>query len=258
MAAPTRSQPRHKSLSLSSSTTNPFHGASSPPSPSLNGGRNKGLKQSSSIADLRQSFTTMSKPKFLRRFTSRDKDLFGCAGEEGAGGAFTGRARGSSDLDLDELDEEDDTEGREGLPPYANAPPRPPQVGLDDSCWTKEHIREVERRKEELAAEEALAAFFARQSISSPSPQPIQTTFNTLSESSSTPSLSRSDSMMSFTTSSSRPRTNESLPSYHSNAPPSPVSERGGTLRRPKTAPAPNAGIALADVVAEPRRYDYI
>lgn len=149
----------------------------------------------------------------------------------------------------------------QGLPPYANAPPRPPQVGLDDSCWTKEHIRQVERRKEELAAEEALAAFFARQSISATSPQPIQTTFNTLSESSSTPSLSRSDSMMSFTTSSSRPRTNESLgslPSYHSNAPPSPISERGGTVRRPKAAPTPNAGVALADVVAEPRRYEYI
>lgn len=110
MAAPTRSQPRLKSLSLSSSST-PFEGASSPPSPSLNG-RKALLHKSSSIADLRQSFATMSKSKFLKRFTSKDKDLFGCAGEEGAAGAFSG-ARGSSDLDLDELDEEEDAEMHE-------------------------------------------------------------------------------------------------------------------------------------------------
>lgn len=112
MAVLARSQPRLKSLSLSSTTTNPFEGAASPPSPSLNG-RNKALHKSSSIADLRQSFTTtMSKPKFLKRFTSKDKDLFGCAGEEGASGAFTS-ARGSSDLDLDQLDEEEDAEMHE-------------------------------------------------------------------------------------------------------------------------------------------------
>jgi len=110
MAAPTRSQPRLKSLSLSSSST-PFQGgASSPPSP---GGRNKALHKSSSIADLRQGLTTISKHKFLKRFTSKDKDLFGCAGEEGAAtGAFSS-ARGSSDLDLDEMEEEEDVEMRE-------------------------------------------------------------------------------------------------------------------------------------------------
>lgn len=55
----------------------------------------------------------MSKPKFLKRFTSKDKDLFGCAGDVGAGGNAFNSARGSSDLDLDEMDEDEDAEMHE-------------------------------------------------------------------------------------------------------------------------------------------------
>jgi hypothetical protein len=136
-------------------------------------------------------------------------------------------------------------------------PPRPPPVGLDDSCWSKEQIRAAERKREEACAVDAILTYMQTHSISprtsrSSSLQHLDTTCLSVVDEGAD-GRARSSSIASTSTSSSRPRTNESLPSYHSHSS-SPVSDRWA--RRPSATPVPLP--STPDAVAQPRSYDFI
>lgn len=108
----------------------------------------------------------------------------------------------------------------------------------------------MERKKEEKAAEEALAAYFESLSTSTKAPLAVQ------------PETPRSSlqSLCTASSSSSRPRTNDSLPSYHS----SPGSPSTGphtsaiTGRRPSLTPTSYSSQSSIDVKDSPRTYGYI
>ncbi|GAA5918199.1 hypothetical protein JCM1841_005298 [Sporobolomyces salmonicolor] len=276
---------RAKSVSYSSRPTNPVQGNATPlPSTSTAGTspptRQRTITKSSSFADLR-----LTKNKFLRRFKSKDFD-FGCAGdagaeieeEEEAGDRAGGREAAAAKMPL---------RGPQPFPRSGSAaattvpPARPPPADvLDESKFSPDEIRALQRQKEEALAAEACLDYISshrhsRKSSRSSSLAKIDTAglgLERLSlhdrEATFTPADTRprSDSTASSLCS-SRPRTNDSLPSFASSDAPT-ISSSGSypsspvqspSLRSRPTFSGPlNAFKPDADASTQPRAYAFI
>ncbi|KAK4047033.1 hypothetical protein OIO90_006354 [Microbotryomycetes sp. JL221] len=223
-------------------------------SASLNNGRaanSRTLKKQSSLAD----FGATIKTKFRRKWIHKDVDEdleWGCAGENEFGAPAHGPSRDRVLLPGFELEQ-------------APAPKRPPPVNIEQSCWTKEQLRDAERKQDEQRAQEALAAYFSQHTLEDTTivinkgKVDVASSVNRY-EHSRTGSTSSSASTSTDLTSASRPLTNESLPSYHS----TPDVERVATIhiRRPKQTLAPAYQSSridtLDELMAQPRAYAYI
>ncbi|GAA5875610.1 hypothetical protein JCM1840_003277 [Sporobolomyces johnsonii] len=279
--------PRAKSVSCSSATTNPFQ-TDTAPLPSTSAAstspptRQRTITKSSSFADLR-----LTKNKLLRRFKSKDFD-FGCAGDAGA------------EIEEEEEDAGDRSGGHQAaaakmplqatrpFPRSAPAtattvpPARPPPSAdvLDESQFSPEQLRALQRQKEEALAAEACLDYISshrhsRKSSRSSSLAKIDTAglgLERLSlhdrEGTFTPADARprSDSTVSSLCS-SRPRTNDSLPSFASTDAPT-ISSSGSypsspvqspSLRSRPTFSGPlNAVKPDADASTQPRAYAFI
>ncbi|SGY48603.1 BQ5605_C001g00669 [Microbotryum silenes-dioicae] len=230
---------RVKSLSYSSHFS-PFHRQDAKPAPpplpttpSLP--PQPPLKVSSSLLDLR---SLSKRPgNLLRRFKSRDDELFGCAGEMPDLDDAPTAARDSADgqgLAIDELpsppprfwqgtSHSPTTSTSSSLDPLSPPPYCPPPRVT--SLQSRESLRALERQREEEAAANAcityIAAHASLPSLSRPLPGPGPLSLDMNAVASYQRYRASSCASSAFTSrsqTSSRPSTNDSLPSYRSTA----------------------------------------
>ncbi|SCV74264.1 BQ2448_6696 [Microbotryum intermedium] len=295
---------RVKSLSYSSHVS-PFHRqdanpAPPPPLPTSPSLPPQPLKGSSSLLDLR-SFSRRP-GNLLRRFKSRDDELFGCAGE-------------MLDIDERQMGARDSAAGQgpaidefPSPPRFSNAKSHSPATSISSgseplspppycpppritSLQSRESLRALERQREEEAAANACITYIAAHSSPSslsrplPGPGPLCLDMNAVASyqrrrASSCASSCASSAFAGQSQASSRPSTNESLPSYRSVADSVasdlPSSERitfagsphtsfaARSASRPPgvsmtvTVPQTTTAAVASDVITKPRPYYFI
>ncbi|KAK4046189.1 hypothetical protein OIV83_006264 [Microbotryomycetes sp. JL201] len=221
------------------------------------------LRKQASLAD----FGATIKARFLRKLVPKDdEDLdWGCAGEQASTTAPTTMGAPST------LGPASSLRLMSAFDAEPAPPRRPPPVDVSLSCWTKDQIRNAERRQEERMAQDALASYFARQAMmdkdSGPPPAAQNKGKDGVAVAVKRYDHARSTSKSSTTSShmlsgSSRRLTNESLPSYSSCAG-TPEVELGPTPlhRRPSLTPAPayySHGSDVSDkATSQPRSYGF-
>ncbi|KAM0787728.1 hypothetical protein ACM66B_003786 [Microbotryomycetes sp. NB124-2] len=218
------------------------------------------LRKQSSLAD----FGATVKAKFLRKVVHKDADdelEWGCAGES------VDRSPSST---LGPAAPSVSTVARSArlmaaFDAQASPPRRPPPVDMSLSCLTKEEIRDVERKQEEQMARDALASYFARHTLGD---KACENKGKDEAVAVKRYDHSRNNSKSSTTstnaTSSSRPLTNDSLPSYSSCAGTPEAEHRvAPPHRRPSLTPAPAYSGPSSDASAkaapqQPRSYGFI